>query len=152
MVPENTPMPPPGTTASGIDLSKLGGLLKYEAEHRPGGTITAEQVFAALAQHDIKVERQKQLLGKTVAASYCANARTQESLVVVVCEYGSATSAEESTKLVEKRYAPVTPNATRKINGATVLTVVHAPGATGGQIDQIIATFTALHAPTRSGS
>jgi hypothetical protein len=152
MVPENVPPPPPGTTASGIDLSKLGGQLKYEAAHRPHSGITVEQVFAALAQHGIEVERQKQLLGKTVAAGYCADARTPDGLVVVICEYDSASSAEEKTKLVEKRFAVVTPNATRKINGATVLTVVHSPGATGGRIDQIISIFAALQAPTTSGS
>src|SRR5262249_44289112 len=69
MVPETTTVKP-GTTASGIDLSKLGGQLKKEAENRPKGVITVEQVFDAIDKPEHKTTRRKQILALTAGASY----------------------------------------------------------------------------------
>src|SRR5262245_20280155 len=123
-VPETTRLQP-GTTASGIDLSRLGGQLKKESENRPKNVITAEQVFDAIDKTDHKTTRRKQILALSAGASYCADARTEGGPIVVVCEYTSAQEAEQNTKLIEQKYGDAMgPNAIRKIRGSTVLTVV----------------------------
>jgi hypothetical protein len=150
MVPETTPLRP-GSTASGIDLSKLAGQLKKESETRPKGIISVEQVWEALDKVDIKVERKKQILGLPVAASYCADARTSDKIVVIVCEYRSAREAEEGKRMTEDKYRAMNPNAIRRVNGGTVLTIVAGGNpAQTAHIDKIVETFSALSAREQS--
>jgi len=145
MVPETTEMPAPGTTASGINLSKLSGQLKSESSSRPNIPITVEKVWAALDGAGVPVDRKKQILGLTVAANYCADARTADKIVVVVCEYPDPKSAEEAKKRTEEKFGKMSPNAIRRVNGATVLTIVSGGNVTQSpNIDKIVSTFTAL--------
>lgn len=144
-VPETTKLQP-GTTASGIDLSKLGGQLKREAENRPKGVISTEQVFDALDRAGVTTSSRQQILALSAGAAYCADARTQNGPAVVVCEYTSAADAEQKLKLIEQRFARAT-NAIRKLHGATMLTVV---GPKTDATDKIIATFAALEPRTAS--
>src|SRR5262245_7228241 len=150
-VPETTRLQP-GTTASGIDMSKLGGQLKKEAESRPKGVITVEQVWDALGKIDFKVERTKQVVALTAAASYCANGRIN-NIVVVVCEYPTAGEAQTGLQAVEKKWGTMAPNAVRKLNGATMLTVVTGNPADADRVSKIVSTFAALSPhSTSSGS
>ena len=141
-VPETTKLQP-GTTASGIDMSKLGGQLKKEAENRPKGVITVEQVFESLGKVDLKVERTKQIVALTAAASYCANGRV-DNIVVVVCEYPTAAEAETGLQAMVKKWGTMAPNALRKLNGATMLTVVTGNPADADRVSKIVSTFAAL--------
>jgi hypothetical protein len=144
-VPESTKLQP-GTTASGIDLSKLGGQLKKEAENRPKGVITSEQVFDALDKAGVTTSRRQQILALSAGAAYCADARTDKGPAVVVCEYTSAAEAEQNLKLIEQRFA-MGANAVRKLHGATMLTVV---GPKSDTTDKILSTFAALEPRTAS--
>ncbi len=146
-VPETTKLQP-GTTASGLDLSKLAGELQKESQSRPKGVISVEQVWDALDKVDIKVERKKQILGLPVAASYCADARTTDKIVVIVCEYPTARDAEQGKQMTEDKYRAMNPNAIRRVNGGTVLTIVAGGNAAqSAHIDKIVATFSALAPP-----
>jgi len=146
-VPETTKLQP-GTTASGIDLSKVGGQLKKEATNRPAGVITSDQVFDALDQAGVTTSRRQQILAVAAGAAYCADARTEKGPVVVICEYTSAGEAEQNLKLIEKRFPMA--DAIRKLHGATMLTVV---GPKTPATDKILSTFAALEPRTaRSGS
>ena len=145
MVPETTEMPAPGTTASGINLAGLTGELKKEAEHRPKGAVTVEQVFDALEKQGIKPEQKQQLVALSGAASYCADARVGGGVIVVVCEYENPEHAMRGKEAIEKRYnKAVSKDTIRKINGATMITVVSADPAQSNRVDQIVSTFSAL--------
>ena len=149
-VPETTPLPP-GSTASGINLAKLAGQLKKESESRPKGVISVEQVWDALDKADIKVDRKKQILGLPVAAAYCADARTADKIVVIVCEYPTARDAEAGERMTADKYRAMNPNAIRRVNGGTVLTIVAGGNpAQTPHIDKIVATFSALTARSQS--
>ena len=143
-VPESTRLQP-GTTASGIDLSRLGGQLKKEAMNRPSGVITTEHGFVALDKAGVTTSRRQQILALSAGAAYCADARTENGPVVVVCEYTSAGEAEQNLKLIEKRFPMA--NAIRKLHAATMLTVV---GPKTPATDKIVSTFAALEPRTAS--
>jgi hypothetical protein len=144
MVPETTEMPAPGTTASGINLAGLNGELKKEAEHRPKSVVTVEQVLDALEKQGFKAEQKQQLLALSGAASYCADARVGGGVIVVICEYESPEHATRGRQAIEKRYAAGSKDTIRKINGATMLTVVSPDPAQAKRVDQIVSTFAAL--------
>lgn len=131
----------PGSTASGIDISRLGPKLEYEKTHRGAGPST-DKVFEALQKAGYAMEERKQILAATANASYCENARVA-GLVVVVCEYGSEKDATAGKASVDKKWAALNPNLERVVHGASVITIVHGGNKTA-DVPKILAAVNAV--------
>ena len=131
----------PGSTASGIDLSKLGEKLQYQKDHRGVGPST-DKVFEALDKAGYKAERRKQVLGDAALANYCENIRTV-GLVIVVCEYSSEKEAQAGKAIVEKNWKDLNDKVERIVRGASVITVIHGGNKTA-DFPKIVATINAV--------
>lgn len=131
----------PGSTASGIDISKLGPRLEFEKTHRGAGP-TTDKVFDALQKAGYTMEERKQVLASTANASYCENARVA-GLVVVVCEYGSEKAAVAGKADIDKKWATLSPSLERVVHGASVITIVHGGNRTA-DVPKILAAVNAV--------
>jgi hypothetical protein len=128
------------------NLTPLAGLanrLHDESKLRPPVKVPAETLFAALTQRGIALASQKQVLAATAQAAYCALGVTKENIALAVCEYESAAAARAGKQLLDTRYAKLVPDAVRKVNGSTLLTIANTREHVAIR-DQVLDTFTSL--------
>jgi len=131
----------PAGSGSGSGSAVVAALAD-EAAHRPGGTITVEQVTAALAQQAITFDA-KQYLAATARAAYCAGGRTADGISIAVCEYASPAAAEAGRAFVEQRF-PNIPGRRIVVRRATMLTTTAIDTGVAPQREAIEAVFGAL--------
>jgi len=114
--------PPPAASADSPPAT-LSELLAREAASRPDGALRVEAVFGALRAGGMAVAGDKQVVGRTVAARYCALAGTPGNVAIAVCEYADAAAAaagrDRSLALLHGQLR----DRQIVINGATTLTV-----------------------------
>jgi hypothetical protein len=132
----------PGTLDTGT-LAQLPNMLGGEAKDRPATKVSIEHLFSALDAKGIKVVSQHQVLAAAAAASYCSLGVTQDTIAIAVCEYKTHEEAVAGAKMMNARYAKLTPDAVREVNGNTLVTV--ANGSQHRDVrDQVLETFKAL--------
>ena len=147
--------PPPATPAQAsapraMEPSKhiepLLQRLQWEAAHRPANGVKTEQVMEALGGAGIRLTEQRQYLGATMSASYCAGGVTAEAVAISVCEYATVDAALAGKRLMDERFGAATPHARRVARKNAVLTISHASaaGARGPEVQRAIDTFTRL--------
>jgi hypothetical protein len=150
-IPQAAPVAPVGSdTTQGVPGSQdLAGLnrvmseLQREQKDRPSVKVTAEKLFGALTDKGVKFASQKQVLATTAQAEYCALGVTEDNIGIAVCEYSSERAARDGKKLLDTHYAKLVPDAERRINGATLVTV--ANGRSHREVrDRVIETFLSL--------
>jgi hypothetical protein len=128
--------------ASNSALATLGARLQNEAANRPSNTVTAEQVWTALAAQAFKVDGAKQYLAATARAQYCNGGKLPTGVAIVVCEYASPKAAADGKAFVEKQFA-VAAGRTIHIRQATTLTLV-SPSGPAEETDRVAKIFLAL--------
>jgi phenylpyruvate tautomerase PptA (4-oxalocrotonate tautomerase family) len=142
--------PPPAPTTVGApgsqNLAPLAGIavrMHEEAASRPAVSVTAEELFDALAARGIELQSKKQVLAATAQASYCALGVTRESVAIAICEYASQDAARAGKELLDSRYGRLVPDAVRSLNGATLVTVANGTGHPAVR-DRVLETFRSL--------
>ena len=124
-------------------LNRVMSELQREKSERPAVKVTAEKLFGALTDKGVRFASQKQVLATTAQAEYCALGVTEENIGIAVCEYASEKAARDGKKLLDTHYAKLVPDAERRINGATLVTV--ANGRSHREVrDRVIETFLSL--------
>ena len=117
--------------------------MSAEATHRPPVKVSAERVFAALADRGIALASQHQVLATTAAASYCALGVTRDSIAIAVCEYPTEKAAQTGRQMLDTHYRKLVPDAERAVNGTTLVTV--ANGSSHRDVrDRVLETFKSL--------
>jgi len=133
----------PGTLDTGT-LAQLPNMLGGEARDRPAATkVSIEHLFSALDAKGIKLVSQHQVLAAAAAASYCSLGVTKDTVAIAVCEYQTHEQAVAGAKMMNERYAKLTPDAVRAVNGNTLVTVANASQHRDVR-DQVLETFKAL--------
>ncbi|MEO8842803.1 MAG: hypothetical protein ABI591_06560 [Kofleriaceae bacterium] len=133
----------PGTLDTGT-LAQLPNMLGGEAKDRPAATkVSIEHLFSALDAKGIKLVSQHQVLAAAAAASYCSLGVTKDTVAIAVCEYPTHEQAVAGAKMMNERYAKLTPDAVREVNGNTLVTVANASHHRDVR-DQVLETFKAL--------
>ena len=97
--------------------------LVAEADTRPSGTVTVEDVVAALAAAGDPTDHQQQVLASPLGASYCAVLETRSGQVLSVCEFESPAAARAGLELSRSRFDRLIPGRRFELNGSTLLTV-----------------------------
>jgi hypothetical protein len=120
---------PPAPPSNGATPASLGDLLVDEAAHRPTGTPRAEDVLAAFAAGGVTVADARQVVARTVHASYCQGGVTAKNTLVAVCEYPSHDAAVAGRAHSLAAFAKLSPDREILVNGATTLTVAPAGAA-----------------------
>ncbi len=125
-------VPVAGTgTAAGDTTALMATLftrMADEADDRPGGKPTVEQVLAALTAGGLALEPGRQVLAVTVKAAYCwQSGTTDQALGISVCEYDTPEAARAGVEHVRAMGAQFGPR-TLLVNGATLL-VLSGPDA-----------------------
>ncbi|HEY0480878.1 MAG TPA: hypothetical protein VGD37_25360 [Kofleriaceae bacterium] len=149
------PAPPPAVAPASAaapkliepskELSPLVARLRYEANHRPASSVTAERVFDALDRSDIRVTERRQYLGASMRASYCLGGQTGDDIVLAVCEYPTHGAAVAGKAFMDGRFAAMAPGAHREVQDVAVLTVVDpAPRAHPEIVARAFQSFAAL--------
>jgi hypothetical protein len=125
--------PSPPAPAGGVK----GGKLAEEAKWRPKGTPTAEAVLAAFTGAGSKIQDLGQRLGAPIGALYCRKAKTENGLVIGLCEY------EDENLAVSSDISKVFPGMPSELdrNRKTSLILIHAP-----KTDKTVAEAKTLHA------
>ena len=124
-------------------MSTLAGRLRWEAEHRPGAALAAEEVLTALAAAGLSIDPPRQYLGLTARARYCSGGTTAGGLAVAVCEYGSADEAAAARTYVIETFAAMNANREIHVRGATTLTL-SGSGRLGDDARRAAAVFANL--------
>lgn len=137
-----TTMGAPGS-ANLAPLAQLGSALQREHTQRPTVKVTPEALFAALRARGIELASEKQVLAATAAASYCALGVTRESIAIAVCEYATEDAARAGKQHMDTRYAKLVPDAVRRLNGNTLVTVANGTGHRDVR-DRVLETFASL--------
>jgi hypothetical protein len=132
----------PGTVDTGT-LGQLPNMLGGEAKDRPQTKVSVEHLFSALDAKGIKLVTQRQVLAAVAAASYCSLGVTKDTVAIAVCEYKTHEEAVAGAKMMDARYAKLTPDAVREVNGNTLVTVANASQHRDVR-DQVLETFKAL--------
>lgn len=102
--------------------------LAAEAASRPSGTVTVEEVVAALQAFGDPVLDQRQVLATPVDARYCALLDTRSGLVLSVCEFESPPAAQSGLDVSRSRFDRLIPGRRFALNGSTLLTVTPGEG------------------------
>ncbi len=113
---------PPGGGLTGMTKPVMN-LLADERAARPGGTPTAEAVFEAMKKAGVPTSGESQVLGKTLGAAFCENARTAQGTVLSVCEFKDAATLAKGMEYSTKTFAKALPNRRLFANRSTLLTV-----------------------------
>ena len=132
----------PGTVDT-APLAQLPNVLGSEAKQRPSAKVTVEHLFSALDAKGIVLVTQHQVLAATAGASYCSLGVTKDTIAIAVCEYKSHDEALAGAKMMNERYAKLTPDAVREVNGNTLVTIANASQHRDVR-DQVFETFKAL--------
>jgi hypothetical protein len=124
----------------------LGEKLTFEAQHRPAGAVTADQVYAALDQQGIAITEKQQHVAAPFLAQYCLGAHGPAGIALSVCEFSSEEAAVAGKKESETALSSV-PNRTLAQKGKTVITVREPQPPTDESKalrERIVAAFMAL--------
>lgn len=132
----------PGTQDLG-GFAQLQPLLSDEQAHRPAVKVPVEKIFDSLTQRGVAIATKHQVLGRTAGAAYCMLGVTDANIAIAACEYPSHQAAETGAKLLDTRYAKLVPDAKRRINGETLVTVANGDRAPAVR-DRVFETFMAL--------
>jgi len=117
---------PSGSAVFKTGSASLGERFDVEAHSRPSGTPKAEDVFAAFEKAGFPVTDRKQTLASTVAARYCIQGITKNSVTVSVCEYADEAAAAAGRDESVKAFAAIQ-NRDVFLRKATMLTLLQAP-------------------------
>jgi hypothetical protein len=104
----------------------LAARLAREAGARPGGTVRAEEVMAALRKGGLPLTAPQQVLASTVGAAYCASAGTARGVAVAVCEYPAEEAARQGMEYSHRVFDRLIPGRRLLVNRKTLLTVTGA--------------------------
>jgi hypothetical protein len=97
--------------------------LEAESSNRPSGTVTVEDVVAALVAAGDPTDHQQQVLAGPLGARYCAVLETRSGQVLSVCEFESPAAARAGLDLSRSRFDRLIPGRRFELNGSTLLTV-----------------------------
>ena len=131
----DAPAAPPG-------MQSIPERFAAEAQHRPVGTLRAEDAFAAAQAAGVTLRETRQHLGAPFLAAYCVGAQAGADVHLSVCEYDSLARAGEGRAMSQQAFGTL-PNRTLHANGSTTLTIRHG-GASAGDREvarKIIAAF-----------
>jgi hypothetical protein len=119
-----TPAPLPAVAPA----ATLADLLQKEAAARPDGALRAEDALAAFARGGLAVEGTKQVVARTVMASYCVGGLTRAGTLVALCEYASPEAARAGREHSLSAFASAAPGREILVNRQTTLTLAPSPG------------------------
>jgi hypothetical protein len=108
--------------------SDIAGQLAKEAATRPSGTVTVEDVVAALEAAGDPPVHEQQVLASPIDARYCALVETRSGLVLSVCEFESHGAARAGLDLSRSRFDRLIPGRRFELNGSTLMTVTPRQG------------------------
>jgi hypothetical protein len=117
---------PPGVGMTGV-TTPIMNLLRDERAARPTDTVAVEAVFAAVTKAGIPTHDQTQVLARTLGASFCENAQTDQGVVLIVCEFKNADTLTQGRAYSLKAFGNALPNRHLLANRNTLLTV-NPPG------------------------
>jgi hypothetical protein len=106
--------------------------------------VPGSQNLAPLKTLGVRLAAEKQArpaVKVPASAQYCDLGVTKDTVAIAVCEYATPEAAAKGKQLLDSRYAQLVPNAVRRINGSTLVTVAGTQTATR---DEVIHTFLAL--------
>lgn len=95
-------------------------MFQNEAQHRPAGTIKAEDALASFRNDGIELDKVRQHLGRPYGARYCVGAMSGPAVALSVCEYIDAEAAKSG---VDSSRKILLANREIQLNEATSLTV-----------------------------
>jgi len=98
----------------------IAALFQVEANHRPQGTLRAEDVLEAFRRAGIELHEERQHLARPYGARYCIGAKSGTELALSVCEYIDVAAAQSGAEVSRK--IPLA-RRTIQLNRATSLTV-----------------------------
>jgi hypothetical protein len=115
----------PASPAPGHYLAER---LAAEAAARPSGTVTVEDVVAALGAAGDPAIAERQVVASIVGARYCAILETRSGLLLSVCEFESRQAAETGVQVSRARFDRLVPGRRFELNGSTLLTITPRQG------------------------
>jgi hypothetical protein len=121
--------------------------LAAEATSRPSGTVTVEDIVAALAAAGDPAEHQQQVLASPLGARYCAVLETRSGQVLSVCEFESPAAARAGLDLSRSRFDRLIPGRRFELNGGTLLTVAPRGDSSADRSAAARQLFAALSPP-----
>lgn len=135
VVDEQVPPRPPGSTASGIDLTQLGPMLQEQRNHRGAGPKT-DDVFASVEKAGFKLDQRKQILANKSGANFCEMAQVSPELSLSVCEFASDKDAAAAKVRIDKDWSGLNNKVDRLVSKATLITVIHG-GNKNADVDKL---------------
>lgn len=126
------------------DLTALRTQLEWEAQHRPHGAVTTEQVFDALDKVGLPVVARQQYLGASMNASYCGGGTTTAGTAVSICEYASPQAAQQGLRFMEEQFGKSGARVNRAAHGPAVLTIVRGEADQAEAVTRALASFQRL--------
>ena len=120
--------PTPPATGAAPRQPGIAEQLADEAGARPSGTVTVEDVVAALDAAGDPARHERQVLASTVSAHYCALLETRSGLLLSVCEFDSPAAAQTGLEVSRSRFDRLIPGRRFELNRSTLLTVTPREG------------------------
>ncbi len=102
--------------------------LATEAATRPSGTVTVEDMVAALETTGDPAVHEQQVLASPIDARYCAVLETRSGLVLSLCEFESPAAARTGLDVSRSRFDRLIPGRRFALNGSTLMTVTPHQG------------------------
>jgi len=106
----------------------IAGQLANEASTRPSGTVTVEDMVAALEKAGDPPVHEQQVLASPVDARYCALLETRSGLVLSLCEFESPAAARSGLATSRSRFDRLIPGRRFALNRSTLMTVTPRQG------------------------
>ena len=116
--------------SKGVAASRegIGEQLATEAATRPSGTVTVEDMVAALELTGDPAVHEQQVLASPIDARYCAVLETRSGLVLSLCEFESPAAARTGLDVSRSRFDRLIPGRRFALNGSTLMTVTPHQG------------------------
>jgi hypothetical protein len=102
--------------------------LATEAATRPSGTVTVEDMVAALEKSGDPPVHEQQVLASPIDARYCALLETRSGLVLSLCEFESPAAARSGLAMSRSRFDRLIPGRRFALNRSTLMTVTPRQG------------------------
>jgi hypothetical protein len=101
----------------------IAAQLATEAATRPSGTVTVEDMVAALETAGDPAVHEQQVLASPVDARYCAVLETRSGAVISLCEFDSPAAAQTGLEVSRSRFDRLIPGRRFALNASTLMTV-----------------------------
>jgi hypothetical protein len=112
--------------------------LEHEAQTRPKGVVTMDQLIAALAQAKVTVDSPAQHAGFTFGAAYCKGARIGQDLGFSVCEYASVAEAQKWRLANDKAFQAIKGRKSLANQSSVLMYRVGTPGAESDRLEKVL--------------